>query len=71
MRGLGRAVFATARSAAGHPKRYRSLRGRDRGRTCGLVAGGSAHICDIRTAECVTVRDRHGGFDRPDPTQSH
>jgi ClpX C4-type zinc finger len=48
-----------------------SFCGRDHTQVERLVAGGSAHICDGCIAECVAVLDKHGGFDRPGPTQTH
>ncbi len=71
MRDLARSVVAKTRSWVGHPKLTCSFCGRDETQVSRLVAGSSAHICDSCIAECVAVLEKHGGFDRPAPTQSN
>jgi hypothetical protein len=71
VRDLARSVVAKTRSWVGHPKLTCSFCGRDETQVSRLVAGSSAHICDSCIAECVAVLEKHGGFDRPAPTQSN
>jgi len=70
MTGLVRSAAGRMRDWTGYPKLSCAFCGRNEDRVARLVAGRSAHICDSCIAECVTVLDRHGGFDRPAPTQS-
>jgi hypothetical protein len=50
-------------------KRGRPLRcsfcGRDENDVTRLVAGASAYICDACITECVSILQRHGGFEMP------
>jgi hypothetical protein len=68
---LARSVVAKTRSWVGYPKLTCSFCGREETEVARLVAGGSAYICDSCIALCVAVLERHGGFDRPAPTQSN
>jgi hypothetical protein len=68
---LARSVVAKTRSWVGYPKLTCSFCGREETEVARLVAGGSAYICDSCMALCVAVLERHGGFDRPAPTQSN
>lgn len=71
MKDLARSVVAKTRSWVGYPKLTCSFCGREETEVARLVAGGSAYICDSCIALCVAVLERHGGFDRPAPTQSN
>jgi hypothetical protein len=68
---LARSVVAKTRSWVGYPKLTCSFCGRDETQAARLVAGSSAHMCGSCIAECVAVLEKHGGFDRPAPTQSN
>jgi hypothetical protein len=71
VRDLAQSVVAKTRSWVGYPKLTCSFCRRDETEVARLVAGGSAYICDSCIALCVAVLERHGGFDRPAPTQSN
>ena len=48
-----------------------SFCGRDEDHVGRLVKGAAAHICDACISECVSVLQRHGGFDIAEPNHTN